>query len=238
MLKEFVEKLLSLAPVNELEVEGLKYTDKVIYPVQPPLAANVGVGTLSGLVDLVNAELEALDKKGGVFFHVVNFDKVLLALKESDQWGRRQLYIKAELPETRGFTFGSFLDHENFIIGVQANFTNAGDRDYVLKIASAITNEQVSTSSDDGISQNVALKAGVTLKTSETLRSRVTLAPFRTFREVEQPSSEFVFRVKQTGTGTPTLALFEADGGKWKLDAMETIARYLRAAGTDIPVIS
>lgn len=237
MLKEFVEKLLSLAPVTEIEVEGLKYTDKAIHPVQRPLAANVGVSTLSGLTDLVNAELEALDKKAA-FFHVVNFDKVLLTMKESDEWGRRQLYIKAELPETRGFIFGSFLDHENFIIGVQANFTNAGDRDYVLKIASAITNEQVSTSSDDGISQNVALKAGVTLKTSETLRSRVTLAPFRTFREVEQPSSEFVFRVKQTGTGTPTLALFEADGGKWKLDAMETIARYLRAAGTDIPVIS
>lgn len=52
----------------------------------------------------------------------------------------------------------------------------------------------------------------------------VTLRPYRTFNEVEQPASQFVFRVNKSAN----LALFEADGGKWKLDAVKNISDYLK----------
>ena len=52
----------------------------------------------------------------------------------------------------------------------------------------------------------------------------VTLRPYRTFNEVEQPASQFVFRINKLAN----LALFEADGGKWKLEAVESIANYLK----------
>ena len=42
--------------------------------------------------------------------------------------------------------------------------------------------------------------------------------------EVEQPASQFVFRVNKSAN----LALFEADGGKWKLDAVKNISDYLK----------
>jgi hypothetical protein len=58
-----------------------------------------------------------------------------------------------------------------------------------------LTDEHVSSSEDSGITQKVGMKTGAVLKTTETLRPRVTLAPFRTFREVVQPASEFIFRV-------------------------------------------
>jgi hypothetical protein len=54
----------------------------------------------------------------------------------------------------------------------------------------------------------------------------VVLAPYRTFVEVTQPESDFVFRM-QNG---PRCALFEADGGAWKLTAMRHIKEYLQAA--------
>ena len=49
------------------------------------------------------------------------------------------------------------------------------------------------------------------------------LKPYRTFVEVEQPESKFVFRM-QTG---PEMALFEADGGAWRIQAMKNIKEYL-----------
>ena len=51
----------------------------------------------------------------------------------------------------------------------------------------------------------------------------VTLRPYRTFNEVEQPASQFIFRINKMAN----LALFEADGGKWQLEAIGNIARYL-----------
>ena len=59
----------------------------------------------------------------------------------------------------------------------------------------------------------------------------VTLRPYRTFNEVEQPASQFVFRINKSAN----LALFEADGGKWQLEAISNIADYLmkELAGND-----
>lgn len=56
-----------------------------------------------------------------------------------------------------------------------------------------------------------------------------TMMNYRTFLEVEQPASDFVFRVGES-RGEPTFKLTEADGGRWKLDAMANIKMYLEAA--------
>lgn len=138
--------------------------------------------------------------------------------------------------EATRFQFGQYHDHEAFVIGVQANFTADGDRDYLVRIASNLTAEIVTTSEDDGIAQKVALRSGVSLKTTETLRNRVGLAPFRTFREADQPASEFLFRVKQAEGKVPQCALHEADGGEWKNKAMQNIAFWLKGKITDITI--
>jgi len=64
----------------------------------------------------------------------------------------------------------------------------------------------------------------------------VVLAPFRTFREIAQPESKFVFRMQQG----PRCALFEADGGAWRLEAMKRSKAYLEEEleGLEIPIIS
>lgn len=237
MIKEAIDKVLSLAAVTVHEIDGREYSDRTLFAVQPPIIHALSVSTLSGFVDLLENGFESFDKTA-VLVHVVDHTEVQLVSNVSDTWARRIEFATAKLTDTKGFGFGAFTDHENFIIGVQANFTEAGDREYVLKLASSLKNEKVSTSDDDGVSQKVAVSAGAHLKTSETVRPRVTLAPFRTFREVEQPASEFVFRVQNSGDTIPRLALFEADGGRWKLSAIENVARYLRAAITDIPIVS
>lgn len=54
------------------------------------------------------------------------------------------------------------------------------------------------------------------------------LRPYRTFLEVEQPESAFVFRMKQDNYGSVMCAVFEADGGAWKMDATQAIKEYLQ----------
>ncbi len=45
-----------------------------------------------------------------------------------------------------------------------------------------------------------------------------------TFLEVEQPVSQFVFRMKDG----PRAAIFEADGGAWRNQAIVNIREYLK----------
>lgn len=70
------------------------------------------------------------------------------------------------------------------------------------------------------------------------MKGRRTLRPYRTFREVEQPASEFVFRLRSLNGEVPWCALFEADGGKWKLDAVLKIKAWLEAEELKIPIIA
>ena len=80
---------------------------------------------------------------------------------------------------------------------------------------------------DDGVSQKATVKTGLASKSDAIIPSPVTLKPYRTFTEVEQPESQFVFRMKEDKYDGVQCALFEADGGAWKLHAMESIQEYL-----------
>jgi hypothetical protein len=163
-------------------------------------------------------------------------------LLKSDPWGRRLTLIQSVPVETDPFPFGRFLDQELFVIQVAAKFADNGDvndKPYVLDLASSLTNEAVTTNADNGFVQGATVKRGMRMKDNVTLKPRVTLLPYRTFPELAQPASEFVFRARSVSDDLPPeLLLVEADGGKWKVDAINEIARYLRAAGLEIPVIS
>ena len=53
------------------------------------------------------------------------------------------------------------------------------------------------------------------------------LIPYRTFLEVKQPESDFIFRMREGHDGVEC-AIFEADGGAWKMEAMREISKCLR----------
>lgn len=69
-------------------------------------------------------------------------------------------------------------------------------------------------------------KTGVAKLNDVVVPNPVTLAPYRTFPEIEQPKSKFIFRM-QSG---PTATLFEADGGAWRNEAMKNIKVWLKTA--------
>jgi hypothetical protein len=74
----------------------------------------------------------------------------------------------------------------------------------------------------------------------KVVNPRVTLKPFRTFREAEQPSSDFIFRVKADEIKGNLCALFEADGGYWKIAAMQNVRTWLqnKLAGSPVQTLN
>ena len=65
---------------------------------------------------------------------------------------------------------------------------------------------------DDGVSQKTTIKTGIANKTDVIVPNPVKLRPYRTFAEIEQPESSYVFRIMDTDRG-PAFKLVEADGG-------------------------
>jgi hypothetical protein len=247
MLAEFVTKILTLGTPNIHSVGDLEYSDRELNLIYPPSAKAVECSTLQGLVDLHEGELDDAKKSGDLLVHITSPTSVSLISRESDDHGRRRVWAKATYPECKGFGFGLWMDPENFIISAQQHFqrvkienedgTLAKDLDYVLAVASKISAESATDHEDDGFAQRVTVKQGVALKTETILKPMIQLAPYRTFSEIDQVLSQFVFRAR-VANGSVALALFEGDGGRWKLGAVASIKEWLQPKFGDVPVIS
>ena len=130
-----------------------------------------------------------------------------------------------------GFQDG-FREQEKAIIELRSRFAPGEGVDYLLDLLSRISKDSGVTTNDNGISQTVEARQGIALKTKVQVRPRVSLRPFRTFQEVEQPISEFLLRLDEEGN----IGLFEADGGMWKLTARQTVKAFLDEKLADLVV--
>ena len=140
------------------------------------------------------------------------------------EYGRRPQLVSV-VAYTPNIRLNQWNDQEQFNIMLQSTFINDDDRQLVLEFASALKIENGSDVIDNGVNQTTTVKSGVASLAKATAPNPVTLRPYRTFTEVAQPSSQFVLRINKDAE----LALFEADGGKWKLEAIKNIADYLKA---------
>jgi hypothetical protein len=235
--RSFIEKIVELDAPTVLEVAGRQYASKVIVPVKDPAVPILSVGTLEGFADYIEANIDGLEKTT-LIIHVIDFNAVSLLSKLDGSFPQRNTYIQAK-SESLKFSFGQYYDVESFNIALQSMFIQDGETANVLKVVGNVKEEGVRQFNDNGITQEVTVKAGISRVENIAVPNPVVLRPFRTFVEIEQPASKFVFRMKSGKDGQPpTCALFEADGGKWKQDAIEGIARWLRVKITDIPIIS
>ena len=103
------------------------------------------------------------------------------------------------------------------------------DVDYIIDLLSHMSVDQSIKSDDNGVTQTVQVRKGISFVENKAVRPIVTLAPYRTFQEVQQPASEFVFRVYEDRS----ISLTAADGGMWKLAARDAAKRYLTDALAD-----
>jgi hypothetical protein len=205
--------------------------------VQPgPLAKTLTVSTLGAVRDYLAANKDALDVSK-VVVHVAG-PSLVSVLGPLDARARvREGFVDAKCVDmTEGF-LGRFMPIEDFLLGVQVRFADADDRKKVLGLLSTVKSEQVKTATDDGMVQVVQTRAGAVLVNDTPVPNPVQLVPFRTFRDIVQPSSLFALRLK-AGDGLPQIGLFEADGGAWKLIATERVRDWLTAALPSMSVLA
>ena len=177
--------------------------------------------TLTGLVNYIQSNLDRTDES--LYLHVLNEREVELKGKLNVDGNREELAaVEAIVPK---FHFDYFYDSEALNIALQAVFVQNEDRENLLQIVGNMVEENIQSIGDDGVSQSVVIKNGITSKSAAKVPNPVLLAPYRTFIEVKQPVSRYVFRMREGGQG----ALFEADGGAWRNQAIANIKDYLTA---------
>jgi len=256
MLKAFVEKVIDLAKIEYIRDEdGREYTSKRLIPVPEPAPPVLLVDTLQGLVDylrsgfdeeeigrvLTGAETTVFAPESlplAVALHVKSPHVVDAFLPVREPWKERVVVASAQWGRTP-FPFGQWMDQENFLIKLQSMFVRqnhkeeVNDWQKVMDIAAKIVCEDRAEIVDNGIAQAVTVSRGVKKESGVILPNPVILRPVRTFTEVEQPASAFVFRMRSEPVA---LSLHEADMGAWEMEAKQSIKVFLEGELPGVPV--
>ncbi|TLG71399.1 hypothetical protein [Culicoidibacter larvae] len=202
------------------EVAGQQFSNKKLYPVVKQEADCLHVRTLDAIVQYVKAD-EAEESK-----YVITIDGVRDVSLRSvlDTKTRQREKLVHASAEDYSPDFGYFLNLETFLIALRSRFVPTDHSVLVLQALGNVKRDEGVNVEDDGISQQITAKKGVSYE-NETLPNPVVLKPFRTFPEIEQPESEFVLRLNNNIEAR----LDEADGGVWRVIAIQRIYEYLAA---------
>jgi len=237
MLKEAIEKIVSLATPEIYEIDGDTYTTKAMDRVAPHINQPkvIAFSSLDSIVAVIKAEINRAEITKPIFVNIDSHEHVkVFTTYRYDNLARDDLYVAgADLPRP----FATWSGHDDAIIMLRSRFVPNNDVAYLLELLSRISSDDSVASEDNGVSQKVSATVGIALKGFENIRPRVLLAPYRTFLEVGQPESEFILRIKagSKDDGTPPqIGIIEADGGAWKLTAKSNIANYFRANLADL----
>lgn len=231
MLKKAMEYLMEIGKPHIEVIDGAVYSDKPMEVIEKhiPKASKLQVTTLTGLLDYIRSNVDSFDDK--MIIEVSSPTMVLMYSSLDENRDREYLMgVCAVLPD---FRFNDFMDQERFCINLQSKFIPNDDRELLLKFAGTVEAGTIAEYGDDGISQKATIKTGIASKGEALIPSPVKLKPYRTFLEVEQPESAFIFRMRDD-RGV-SCAIFEADGGAWKIEAMQNIKSYLCDQLADCP---
>ena len=225
MTRDALQYVVGLKTAEVLDINGERYVDKDVYRVENELRASaIQMNTLTSLVDYLKAGVDTMAEK--MLVQVVSPTKVrVLSMLDADRKREELVEVEAMIPD---FEYGRYMGNERFIIALQSKFIDNDDRALLLKFAGTVKDESIAEYGDDGVTQKATVKTGITSVGDAIVPNPVKLRPFRTFVEVTQPESAFVFRMRQADGRGIECAIFEADGGAWKNVAMKSIKEYLQ----------
>lgn len=233
MLKAAIEKIESMAWKHIVEKDGRIYSDVHLTEVKPkPDRPEVAeFRSLDAIVQVIMAEIER--HTCPIFINVKSANKVEVFSTYREDFKRDYLYAA-------GITYRNrpeWYTYDEAMIVLRSQFIPNEGTEYVLELLSSVSDKNEVLSNDNGITQSVNVRKGVSLQSKAEVRPRIKLRPFRTFLEVEQPESEFLLRLRpgnQEKGIDPQIGFFEADGGMWELAAKDSIARYFEEHLADL----
>lgn len=227
MLKEFMDLILAKTARPKVEtVYDIPYLIKpdgehvtLYHPDE--MADTIDLTSLTSLVDFTKGIADA--DRAGLTAHVVSPDTVKLFGPVFGVFKQRP-YVASAHPMMLNHHFGDRLSQESMIVWLNTAFMPTDNAKLLLQVISSLRDESVAELVDDGFSQSVMAKTGTAKFSNVTIPNPVKLVPIRTFHEVEQVETDFLLRIK----GRNELVLREADGGAWKLTAVNRVKSYLK----------
>lgn len=208
-----------------------------IEPFETDCPATFETATLDGLVTWLHADVDKLfERFGQLYIRVVDQGNVEVL---TPAYGR--LLGRSRVAKCAAFVpwhkFGQQMTQEDFLIYLQTCFDPTEDFDVVAKLVGTIKMENAVENADDGISQRVTVKDGVSGLVNATINNPFRLKPKRTFYEVEQPVSPFTLRVSKAQDGKPRIALYENDESLWRRESVQSIGEWLTERLDGLPVV-
>ena len=228
-LKEALRYLVNLgaesASPEVLEICGKTYANKdLVRYGGKEYARAMEVSSLTAVLDYIAAA--GAEFRQDMILHVESPKKVSLVSFLDEERCREYLLIaEANVSE---FEFDRWYDQERFIMELQANFLPNEDLEKLQAVAGNVEGGTTASYGDDGVSQKTTIKSGIATRENVIVPNPATLIPWRTFPEIDQPESSFVFRIRDNAHNAPEFKLLEADGGVWKTDAIAQIKEYLQ----------
>lgn len=228
---EFLKEVLKLGNPTHEAIGGKIYAigvDGVPKPLVHPLPETLALHTLSSLSDYLKENPDELDL-AKILVHVRDELSVSVLSVAEGQWLEKRRYFVSAKSERPTFRFGEWQGQELFIIALMTHFDDTPERAKLVKLVGNLKDGQTVVQQDDGMTQMVTAQTGVSTVARKNAEPLVKLRAHRTFAEIVQPSAEYLFRLRSgVAEGSPPqLALFETDGGAWKLEAIESIKKWL-----------
>lgn len=226
MIKEAMQFLTKLKEEamepKVVEINGRTYCNKALTRYdEENMARAIEASTLTAMVDYIKNCKEEL--RENMIIHVTDPRTVKLYSGLTKEREREYLFQSSAIVPK--FRFDEWYDQERFLIELQANFEVNEDLEAILKVSGNVEAKTTANYGDDGVTQKTTIKQGIASKADVLVPNPVTLIPYRTFLEVTQPESQFVFRIKDSG-GQPAFKIVEAEGGLWRNAAMQSIKEY------------
>ena len=162
-----------------------------------------------------------------ILVHIESYNKISVWSGEHPIFHKRDLLLTSGHEDVFNLK-EDYYDFETFLIKVSTMFKESEDKKTLLLSIGTVKDGVVKTFSDDGLSQTVSAKVGLEMASEKKVPTIVDLKPFVTFNEIDQPTRKFIVRAKSGGE-KPSFALFNADGGAWKLEAIANIKKWLES---------
>lgn len=226
MLKEFIEHIQKTTQPTIMEIKDATFSinaDGSANEIRPTIdhPDTLPLHSLDALVKMVRTEAANMDTP--LYITIPNHLTVrCFGQPDADARYFRQVYYEAKATDVPGWDEKVQMGFEEAQIAMRTRFQETADTIYALKLLSDICCGAKVVYNDNGIATTVTTQKGVALQSNEQIRPIITLKPYRTFQEVEQPESIFLIRVNERG-----ISFTEADGGMWKLKARQTVKAFL-----------
>lgn len=226
---DMLNKILVLHDKSkELQIiDGRVYTHASLVQIKTPVQVVLSVESLQGLVDYIHRNKDGINPEDCAI-HIEDHLSVYLYGKVNRETGERPLYVQAERNRSlREFPFNRWLDHEEFMIKLYSLFQwdEEGKHAKFAETVSVIKSIDIDEIKDNKISSGSAKASEISIPGDRAVFT-VKLKPYRTFSEVVQPETSFIFRVRKSDG--IECALFECDGGAWLDEMRSNIHSHLR----------